>query len=326
MNQTTFWQGRRVLITGCTGFLGSWLTAALLERGAIVSGLIRVLEPESELVRAGLIQQINQIPGELLDYELLCRSLVDKEIDTVFHLAGQTIVGVANQDPVSTFETNVRGTWLLLEAVRQTPSVRGVIVASSEKAYGEQAQLPYLEDSPLLGRHPYEVSKACADIIARSYAHTFGLAVGVTRCSNLYGGGDLSWNRLIPGTIRSVLTGQQPVIRSDGTFRRDYLYVGDAVKAYLMLAESLTRPDVRGEAFNFGSGSPVSALEVVRTIVSISGRQELKPVILNEVKNEIQEEYLCPDKAMHTIGWQPEYTLENGIQETMAWYRAYLNQ
>lgn len=326
MDQTNFWQGRQVFITGGTGFLGSWLTAALLHRGAIVTGLIRVLEPESELVRTGLINQINQVSGELLNYDALRHTLVNRQIDTVFHLAGQTIVGIANQDPVNTFETNVRGTWLLLEAVRQTPSVRGVIVASSEKAYGEQAQLPYLENSPLLGRHPYEVSKACADIIARSYAHTFGLAVGVTRCSNLYGGGDLSWNRLIPGTIRSVLSGQQPVIRSDGTFRRDYLYVADAVQGYLMLAEELTRPDVRGQAFNFGSGNPASALEVVQTVVSISNRHDLEPIILNEVKNEIQDEYLCPDKAMHLIGWRPEHTLKKGIQEAMAWYEAYLNR
>jgi CDP-glucose 4,6-dehydratase len=326
VNTATFWQGRKVLVTGCTGFLGSWLTAALLARGAVVTGLIRILEPESELVRSGMIQHIHQVSGELLNYELLRQTLANQQIDTVFHLAGQTIVGVANQDPVTTFETNVRGTWLLLEAVRQTPTVREVIVASSEKAYGEQSQLPYLEDSPLLGRHPYEVSKACADIIARSYAHTFGLAVGVTRCSNLYGGGDLSWNRLIPGTIRNVLSGQRPVIRSDGTFRRDYLYVADAVLGYLTLAEVLDKSDIRGEAFNFGSGNPVSALEVVQTIVSSSGRIELEPIILNEVKNEIQEEYLCPDKAKKVIGWQPEYTLENGIRETMTWYKSYLNR
>jgi CDP-glucose 4,6-dehydratase len=322
----SFWEGRRAFITGCTGFLGSWLTADLLERGAGVVGLVRMREPDSELVRSGLIQDIIQVSGELLDYALLRETLVNHQIDTVFHLAGQTIVGVANREPVATFETNVRGTWLLLEAVRETPSVRGVIVASSEKAYGEQNHLPYMEDSPLLGRHPYEVSKGCADLIARSYAHTYGLSIAVTRCSNLYGGGDLNWNRLIPGTIRSVLSGDKPVIRSDGTFRRDYLYVADAVRANLMLAEQLTRPDVRGEAFNIGSGNPVSALEVVQTIVRISGLDDLDPVILNEVKNEIQDEYLCPDKARDRIGWQPLYPLDNGIRETMAWYEAYLNR
>lgn len=323
--QEGFWRGRRVFITGCTGFLGSWLTAALLERGAAVTGLVRFREPESQLVRTGLIGRIDQITGELLDYDLLKRTLVEKEIDTVFHLAGQTIVSVANREPVQTFETNIRGTWLLLEAVRQTPTVRGVVVASSEKAYGEQATLPYIEEYPLQGRHPYEVSKSCADLIAQSFAHTFGLAIAVTRCSNLFGGGDLSWNRLIPGTIQSVLSGEKPVIRSDGSFRRDYLYVADAVRGYLMLAEKLTEPGVRGEPFNLGSGCAVSALEVVRTIVALSGNPNLEPVILNEVKNEILDEFLSPEKARRAIGWRPQYTLAGGLKETMAWYKTFLN-
>jgi CDP-glucose 4,6-dehydratase len=322
--QDDFWRGRRVFITGCTGFLGSWLTATLLERGAAVTGLIRLREPNSQLVRSGLIGRIEQISGELLDYELLKRTLVDHQIDTVFHLAGQTIVGVANREPVATFETNIRGTWLLLEAVRQTATVRGVVVASSEKAYGEQPNLPYREEYPLQGRHPYEVSKSCADLIAQSFAHTYGLAIAVTRCSNLYGGGDLSWNRLIPGTIRSVLNQEQPVLRSDGSFRRDYLYVADAVRGYLMLAEKLTEPGVRGQPFNLGSGCPVSALEVARTIVALSGHPELEPIILNEVKNEILDEYLSPARAENAIGWQPRYTLAGGLEEAMAWYRAYL--
>ncbi len=323
--QDSFWRGRRVFITGCTGFLGSWLTAALLERGAAVVGLIRMREPESQLIRTGLIGKIEQVYGDLLDYELIKHTLVDKDIDTVFHLAGQTIVGVANREPAATFETNIRGTWLLLEAVRHTPSVRGVVVASSEKAYGEHKTLPYLEELPLQGRHPYEVSKSCADLIAQSFAHTYGLAIAVTRCSNLFGGGDLSWNRLIPGTIRSVLSGEQPVIRSDGSFRRDYLYVADAVRGYLMLAEKLTDVGVRGEPFNFGSGCAVSALEVVRTIVALSGSPALEPVILNEVKNEILDEFLSPAKAKQAIGWRPQYTLAGGLKETMAWYKAYLD-
>jgi len=215
---------------------------------------------------------------------------------------------------------------LLLEALRQTPTVRGIVVASSEKAYGEQLNLPYREDYPLQGRHPYEVSKSCADLIAQSFAHTFGLAVAVTRCSNLYGGGDLNWNRLIPGTIRSLLRGERPIIRSDGSFRRDYLYVADAVRGYLMLAEKLTEPEVRGQPFNIGSGNPVSALEVVRTVVAISGHPEWEPIILNEVKHEIQDEYLSPQKAMQAVGWRPRYSLAGGLQEAMAWYQAYLRQ
>lgn len=322
--QEEFWRGRRVFVTGCTGFLGSWLTAALLDRGAAVVGRIRVREPESQLVRTGNIGRIDQVAGELLDYELLKRILGEKKIDTVFHLAGQTIVGIANRDPAATFETNIRGTWLLLEAVRNTPTVRGVVVASSEKAYGEQTTLPYLEEYPLQGRHPYEVSKSCADLIAQSFAHTFGLAIAVTRCSNLFGGGDLSWNRLIPGTIKSVLNHEQPVIRSDGSFRRDYLYVADAVRGYLMLAEKLTEPGVRGEPFNLGSGCAVSALEVVRTIVALSGKPELEPIILNEVKNEILDEYLSPEKAKRAIGWRPQYTLAGGLRESMNWYKAFL--
>jgi CDP-glucose 4,6-dehydratase len=254
----------------------------------------------------------------------LRRTLRERHIDTVFHLAGQTIVGVANREPVATFETNIRGTWLLLEAVRQTPTVRGVIVASSEKAYGEQSALPYREEYPLQGRHPYEVSKSCADLIAQSFAHTYGLAIAVTRCSNLYGGGDLSWNRLIPGTIRSVLQGERPVIRSDGSFRRDYLYVADAARGYLMLAQQLTDPGVRGQPFNLGSGCPVSALEVVRTIVALYGQPELEPIILNEVKNEILDEYLSPAKAEQAFGWRPQYSLAGGLEETMTWYRAHL--
>jgi CDP-glucose 4,6-dehydratase len=322
--QRDFWSGRPVFITGCTGFLGSWLTAALLDRGAAVIGLIHRREPQSQLVLSGLLHRIEQVPGDLLDFDLLNRTLTDYQVDTVFHLAGQTIVGVANRDPVTTFEINVRGTWLLLEAVRRTPSVRGAVVASSEKAYGEQENLPYLEESPLQGIHPYEVSKSCADLIAQSFAHTYGLAITVTRCSNLYGGGDLNWNRLIPGTIRSIVNGERPVLRSDGSFRRDYLYVADAVRGYLMLAEKFTEPGVRGRPFNLGSGCPVSALDVARTIVSLSGHPELEPIILNEVKHEIQDEYLDPGKAERAFGWRPQYSLAGGLEEAMRWYRTYL--
>lgn len=323
--EENFWRGRRVFITGCTGFLGSWLTAALLDRGAAVTGLIRALEADSQLVSTGLIDRIDQVSGDLLNYELLKRSLVERNIDTVFHLAGQTIVGVANREPVETFETNIRGTWLLLEAVRHTPAVRGVVVASSEKAYGEQLNLPYREDYPLQGRHPYEVSKSCADLIAQSFAHTYGLAIAVTRCSNLFGGGDLNWNRLIPGTIKSVLNQERPVLRSDGSFRRDYLYVADAVRGYLMLAEKLTEPEVRGLPFNLGSGCGVSALEVAQTIVSLSDHPELEPIILDDVKHEIMDEFLSPERAMKAVGWTPQYTLAGGLKEAMSWYRAYLD-
>lgn len=319
-----FWQSRRVFITGCTGFVGSWLTAALVDLGAEVIGLVRTVEPHSQLARTGRLDLIERVDGDLLDYDLLERTLRDYAVDTVFHLAGQTIVGTANLRPVETFETNIRGTWLMLEAARQSGSLRGIIVASSEKAYGEQAMLPYVEEQPLEGRHPYEVSKSCADLLTRSFAHTYGMATAVTRCSNLYGGGDLNWDRLLPGTIRSVLRGEQPRLRSDGTFKRDYLFAGDAVRGYLMLAEQLERPDVRGRAFNLGSGCPVSALEVVKTIIALSDYSDLEPIILDQVRHEIQDEYMNPHLAMRTLDWRPNYTLESGLKETMAWYRDYL--
>ncbi len=321
--QDTFWRDRPVLITGCNGFVGSWLTAALVAGGADVVGLARSQEPKSELVRSGLDQQIRLVYGELADYALLEQTIAEHQIDTVFHLAGQTIVGVANRSPLSTFETNIRGTWLLLEAVRHTP-VRGVVVASSEKAYGEPLALPYVEDHPLRAHHPYAVSKSCADLIAQSYAHMYGLGVAITRCSNLYGGGDLNWDRLIPGTIRSVLGNESPIIRSDGTFKRDYLYVADAVSGYMAIAEQLDNPDVVGQPFNLGIGAPSSALEVVETIIAVSDYPELEPIIRNEVQNEIQDEYLSPDKAEQLLGWRPRYSLADGVVEAMAWYRAFL--
>lgn len=313
-----------MLVTGCNGFVGSWLSAALVERGARVIGLFRTHNPDSELVRSGLISQITAVYGELADYPLLEQTLAEYEIDTVFHLAGQTIVGVAYRSPLSTFETNVRGTWLLLEAIRHTSSVRGVVVASSEKAYGEPVELPYRETHPLQAHFPYAVSKSCADLIAQSYAATYKLPIAITRCSNLYGGGDLNWDRLLPGTIRSVLNHQQPVIRSDGSFKRDYLYVADAVEAYLTIAQQAAEPDVCGHPFNFGIGSPITALEVVETIIAVSDAPDLQPIILDEVTHEIQDEYLSTAKARDILGWQPRFSLRQGIIETMAWYRDYL--
>ena len=321
----SFWQDRPVLVTGCSGFVGSWLTAALLESGANIVGLVRDYVPQSQLHRSGILKQINLVRGDLCDYALLERILAEYEIDTIFHLAAQTIVGIANRAPLSTFETNIRGTWLLLEAARRSPIVRGIVVASSEKAYGDRAALPYREEYPLQARHPYDVSKSCVDLIAQTYAYTYHLPVAITRCSNLFGGGDLNWNRLLPGTIRSVLRGERPIIRSDGTFKRDYMFVADAVRGYLMLAERIAEPGVCGEPFNFGLGRPASALEVVRTIISVSEHPNLEPIILNEVKNEIRDEYLCADKAHYTLGWKPQYTLESGLVETMAWYHNFLN-
>ncbi len=322
--ESTFWHERPVLVTGCTGLLGSWLTQALVEAGAEVVGLIRDDVPQSHLVRSGIVQRIRVVRGDVTDYALMERVLNEYEIETLFHLAAQTIVGIANRAPLSTFETNIKGTWVVLEAARRSPTVQRVLVASSDKAYGTPSTLPYTENMPLQGEHPYDVSKSAADLIARTYARTYGLPVAVTRCANLYGGGDLNWNRLVPGTIRSALQGRPPVIRSDGTFIRDYLYVRDAAQAYMMLAEALDRSDVRGEAFNCGTDAPVSVLEMTRLILSLSPHPDLEPVVLDEVRNEIKDQYLDSRKIRRRIGWRPIWSREEALRETIAWYADYL--
>jgi CDP-glucose 4,6-dehydratase len=320
----SFWKEKRVLVTGCNGFLGSWLTAGLVAARADVVGLIRDWVPHSQLARSGLRDQISIVNGDVSDYELMERALAEYEIEIVFHLAAQTIVGIANRSPLSTFETNIKGTWVLLEAARRNPTVKGIIVASSDKAYGEQELLPYQEDAPLMARHPYDVSKSCADMIARAYAHSYGTPTVVTRCSNLYGGGDLNWNRIVPGTIRSVLQGNQPIIRSDGSPKRDYLYVEDAVNGYMMLGKHIRDEDLHGLAFNFGMDQPVAALEMVSAICDVSGQTNLEPIILNQAKNEIPDQYLASNRAHQTLGWYPNYTLEDGLRKAMEWYRDFL--
>ncbi len=319
-----FWRDRPVFVTGCTGFLGSWLTHALVEAGAAVVGLVRDEVPFSQLRRSGDAARIVLVPGDVMDAALVERALAEYEIDTVFHLAAQTIVTIANRSPLSTLDTNIRGTWTVLEAARRSPKVARILVASSDKAYGAHTTLPYTEDAPLLGMHPYDVSKSCADMIARAYGATYGLPVAVTRCGNLYGGGDLNWSRIVPGTVRSLIRGERPVIRSDGTLRRDYLFVQDAVRAYIRLAEQLERADVRGRAFNFGLDDPLSVLELVRAIIAVSDHPELEPVVEGHAPNEIQEQYLDSARARSVLGWAPAYTLEEGLRETTAWYRAFL--
>lgn len=323
--RNTFWSQRPVLVTGCTGLLGSWLTRALLASGASVVGLIRDWVPESELFHSGLDKQIRIARGDVCDQAAMERVLGEYEIDTVFHLAAQTIVGIANRNPVSTFESNIKGTWAVLEACRRSPLVKQIIVASSDKAYGTHEQLPYAEDAPLQGRHPYDVSKSCADLIAQSYAASYGLPVCVTRCGNLYGGGDLNWNRIVPGTIRSVLRGEHPIIRSDGSFIRDYFYVEDGADAYLTLAEQLaTKRELTGEAFNFGNDAKLSVLELVQMILRLAGREDLTPDVRNEAQNEIPHQYLDTAKARRMLAWQPQFGLEEGLRRTIAWYRNFL--
>ncbi|MFL7793030.1 MAG: GDP-mannose 4,6-dehydratase [Anaerolineae bacterium] len=321
-----FWLDRPVFITGCAGFLGSWLSIALVEAGANVVGLIRDRVPFSQLRRSGYLDRITVVRGEVTDYEMVERVLNEYEVDAVFHLAAQTIVPIANRAPFSTFETNVKGTWTVLEAARRSPTVTRIAVASSDKAYGVHETLPYVEDAPLLGNHPYDVSKTCADLLAGTYFATYDLPVTVTRCANLYGGGDLNWNRIVPGTARSLIRGERPVIRSDGTLLRDYLYVQDAVHAYMMLAEHLDVDGVKGEAFNFGMDKPTSVLEMVQAIVAVSDRPDLKPVVLNDAPNEIPAQYMDSSKAHRLLDWAPRHSLEEGLRETFEWYREFLGR
>jgi CDP-glucose 4,6-dehydratase len=322
---SSFWRERPVFVSGATGLLGSWLTRALVEQGAFVVALIRDWLPENELFRSGSLARVCVVRGDVRDQETIERVLGEYEIDTVFHLAAQTIVGIANRNPISTFESNIRGTWCMLEACHRSPLVRQIVVASSDKAYGTHERLPYSEEAALEGRHPYDVSKSCADLIAQSYAVSYGLPVCVTRCGNLYGGGDLNWNRIVPGTIRSAMRGERPIIRSDGSYVRDYFFVEDAVLAYLSLAEQMSaNPELAGEAFNFSNGIQVTVLELAQIILRLVGREELDLDVRGEANNEITHQYLDAAKARSLLGWQPRYTLEEGLTRTIEWYRDFL--
>lgn len=315
-----FWKDRNVLVTGATGLLGGWVAKKLQEDGANVICLIRDEVPHSELVRSGLIKRLTVVKGDICNQALMERVLGEHEINTVMHLAAQAIVGIANRNPVTTFEANIQGTWSVLEACRRSPLVKSIIVASSDKAYGDQKILPYFEDTPLQGLHPYDVSKSCADLITHSYAHTYDLPVSITRCGNFYGGGDLNWNRIVPGTIRSIINGEKPVIRSDGKFTRDYLYVEDGAAAYMLLAEELIKnPSLKGEAFNISNEHPITVIELVDKIL-FQMNSSLAPEIRNEASNEIREQYLDANKFKNMLNWTPSFDLESGIKETVQWY------
>jgi CDP-glucose 4,6-dehydratase len=295
-----------------------------VEAGADVICLVRDWVPRSELVRTRSIENVTVVRGDVRDREVLERTLGEYEIDTVIHLAAQTIVTIANRNPISTFETNVAGTWNLLEACRRSSTVRQIVIASSDKAYGDQDVLPYDENTPLRGQHPYDVSKSAADLIANTYAVSFDLPVVITRCGNFYGGGDLNWNRIIPGTIRSVLRGQPPVIRSDGSYVRDYFYVEDGAAAYMLLAEKLAAmPDLKGMAFNFSNELQVTVTEIVSRLLKLMN-SNLKPEVRNEVQNEIRHQYLSAGLARSTLNWHPLFTLDEGLDRTIAWYRKFL--
>lgn len=319
-----FWLDRPTLVTGATGLVGGWLVRRLLDAGADVVCLVRDWVPRSELWRSGLVERVKVVRGDVRDQQVLERALGEYEIDTVMHLAAQTIVPIANRNPVSTFETNVGGTWALLEACRRSPQVRQIVVASSDKAYGDQANLPYGEDTPLEGRHPYDVSKSCADLISIAYAETYGSPVAITRCGNFYGGGDLNWNRIVPGTVRSVVRGERPVIRSDGQNVRDYFYVEDGAAAYMLLAERLAHdPALRGQAFNFSNEIQMTVLDMASRILAEMG-SELVPEVRNEATNEIRHQYLSAKKARRLLDWRPLFDVDEGLARTVAWYRDYL--
>jgi CDP-glucose 4,6-dehydratase len=323
MSDPKFWQGRSVLVTGATGLLGGWLTPELLRCGADVVALVRDGAPHSILASSGWLGKVRAVYGSLSDFGLLRRTLAEYSVQTVFHLGAQTLVGVAKADPLSTLEANIQGTWTLLEAARQcrTPQV---LVASSDKAYGESPSLPYREDYPLQGRYPYEVSKSCADLIAQMYAATYRLPVGIVRCGNLFGGGDLNFSRTVPGVIQATERGEPFVIRSDGQYIRDFLYVEDAVHAYLLLAERLAAEEsLIGEAFNFSLEVRYTVLHIVEMALRMMGRPELKPVVQNIARNEIREQYLASDKARQRLGWAPKYGMEEGLRRTIAWYREF---
>jgi CDP-glucose 4,6-dehydratase len=321
-----FWRDRPTFVTGATGLVGGWLVQRLLDLGAEVTCLVRDWVPQSRLFRAGLAERVVLVRGDARDQAVLERALGEYGIVTVVHLAAQTIVGTANRNPVSTFESNIAGTWALLEACRRSPLVRQVVLASSDKAYGDQEHLPYDEEMALQGTHPYDVSKSCADLIGQAYAVTYGLPVAITRCGNFYGGGDLNWNRIVPGTIRSILRGQPPVIRSDGRFVRDYFYVEDGAIAYTTLVEALAaRPDLAGRAFNFSDEIQVTVLDLVRRILRLM-QSDLEPDIRNEASNEIVHQYLSSALARRLLGWTPRFGLDEGLRRTIQWYREFLAQ
>ncbi len=321
-----FWADRPTLVTGATGLVGGWLVPRLVSSGADVVCLVRDWVPESDFVRSGMIDRVRVVRGDVDDQALLERAINEYEVSAVIHLAAQTIVPIANRNPISTFEANIAGTWRLLEACRRTGGVESIVLASSDKAYGDHDVLPYTEEAALQGRHPYDVSKSCADLIGQAYAATYDMPVVITRCGNFYGGGDLNWNRIVPGTIRSVLRDQRPVIRSDGTFIRDYFYVEDGAAAYMLLAERMASdPSLRGEAFNFSNEIQVTVGDLVDRILQLMG-SNLEPDVRNEAFNEIRHQSLSAEKARSRLGWSPLCTLDEGLERTIAWYRAFLDR
>jgi len=322
-----FWDGKRVFVTGATGVLGYWLTNELCKQRADTIVLVRDFDPQSFLIKSRLSEKTTIVSGELEDFNTLERAINEYEVEYIFHLGAQTIVGTSYRNPLATFESNIRGTYQLLEACRRHKDfIKGIIIASSDKAYGPSEKLPYTEDMPLRGMYPYDVSKSCADLIASSYFHTYGLPVVITRCGNLFGGGDLNWSRLIPGTIRSFFLGNSPEIRSDGHFTRDYLFVKDAVHAYLLLASQIQQKTLHGETFNFGPNRPYSVLEIAKSIQTLMECSDIALNIKNSANHEIRHQSLNSDKARRLLGWVPQFSLEEGLELTIDWYKKILEE
>ena len=317
----SYWADKRVLVTGASGMVGSWLTRWLSECGAYTVAFIADTDPQSELIRSGTINKINVVNGRLEIYEDVERAINNYEVDSIFHLGAQPIVGAADRAPRHTFESNIQGTWNLLDACRLlSPLVKRVVVASSDKAYGTQLLLPYTEEMSMNGDHPYEVSKSCTDLIARTYARTYGMPVTIARCGNIYGGGDLNWNRIVPGTFRSLIRGEQPVLRSDGTFVRDYLHVDDIVSAYLLLGKQTDKPEFAGESFNFSNESPLTVKQIYLAICEATGKMGITPKILNTALSEIKDQYLDSTKAHDVLNWYASVSLEDGLEKSFEWY------
>ena len=323
------WRGRSVLVTGAGGFVGSQLAQQLVQLGASVTVILRDEPVASNFRLLGLHDRTTVVRGSIADYQVVERAVNENDIDTCFHLAAQAIVGVANRSPMSTFESNIKGTWTVLEACRTARLVDRVVVASSDKAYGTQRTLPYREDMALLGSNPYDASKVCTDVLVRTYASSYGLPVAVARCANIYGPGDLNLTRLVPGSIRSALLGERPIVRSDGTPERDYVYIDDAVEAYLMLAEKVAgNTDHAREAFNFGSGVPVRTIDLVRLIIEVCEAGQLEPDVRGQGRlvGEIDRQFLDSAKAARVLGWGPKVPLEDGLRRTVDWYRPLLGR
>lgn len=314
------WQGKKVFVTGGNGFLGSWLVERLLQQQAQVTCLVCEEIPGAVYTRQGFVTQVREVHGRLEDASLQ-EYVRMAQPDVVFHLGAQAIVGVANANPVPTFVSNIQGTWNLLEACRVTPGIQAIVVASSDKAYGDNDLLPYTEAHPTHGTHPYDVSKSCTDLLAETYAHSYGLPIGITRCGNIIGGGDTNENRIVPGTIRSLLVGESPVIRSDGTLVRDYVYVADIVDAYFCVAEGLLRGEGVGEAWNASLGQPMTVLEIVDRIRTLMDRTDLRPTVLGHAPNEIAAQYLDSTKIRSRLQWRPTHTVDQALEKTIAWYR-----